>query len=91
MAKRTVHFYLIKLSRLSAWLLMAVVISSILTGLTLTGEYGLARLISTDRALALHKTLVWPLIVLFGLHSVISIYFTFRRWGWIKTRARSKP
>ena len=86
---KTVNFYLVKVNRLVAWCLLVVVIIYLCSGLALCGEFGFDRLIQSDTARVLHKSMVWPLIVLFVPHSVISAYFAFRRWGWIGTRTKS--
>jgi succinate dehydrogenase/fumarate reductase cytochrome b subunit len=79
-----------KTARISGWLLFGLVLLYILTGFSLTGEFGLSRLISLQTALAVHKIFEWPLIAVFVVHSAITIYFAFRRWGWIKTRRKTR-
>lgn len=89
MAEKRLNWDLVKLNRLAAWLPLAAMITYICSGFALCGELGLDRLIGSERALALHRRLVWPLVTLFVLHSAIGIYFALRRWGWIRTRAKS--
>ena len=89
MAKKRPKFYLVMLNRLAAWLLLVVMIIYIFSGFALCGTLGFNRWIATDRALAVHRNLAWPLVVLFLVHAGISVYFALRRWGWVKTRGKS--
>ena len=89
MARRNVHYYLIKIARISGWLLFLLVLLYILTGFSLCGEYGFEKLVNYRTSLIIHKLFEWPLIVVFVVHSLVTIYFAFRRWGWIKRRTRA--
>ena len=84
MARKRVTYYLVKTTRLSGWLLMVVVLVCIVSGMSMCGRLGFQKLMSDRLALVLHKTFVWPLVVLFLLHSLTSIYLALRRWGWIR-------
>ena len=86
MPKRTTTFYLVKLSRVSAWLLLLLMLLYIVTGFALCGKYGVQRLIDTQFALLLHKIFDWPLVVLFLIHAGVSAYLALRRWGWLKSQ-----
>jgi hypothetical protein len=86
MPRKTVHYYLLKLARLSGWLLLPLVILYIGTGFALCGMLGFSRWISAETALAIHQFFDWPLVGLFLLHASITSYFAMRRWGWIKNR-----
>ncbi len=86
MTKKNVNFYLIKTVRLSGWVLFFIMGLFITTGFALCGKFGFSRVISTQKALTIHKIFDLPLILLFLLHSLIGIYLAFRRWGWIKKR-----
>lgn len=90
MSTRNVNYYLIKTARLSGWLLFALVLLYIVTGFALCGEYGMSRWIDVRTALAIHKVFEWPLVVIFATHSLVTIYFALRRWGWIGKRAKAK-
>jgi hypothetical protein len=79
-------YYLVKIVRVSGWLLFLLVLLYLVTGFSLCGEYGVQSLISSQSALKIHKVFEWPLIVVFVVHSSITIYFAMRRWGWIKKR-----
>jgi hypothetical protein len=88
------HYYLLKLARLSGWLLLPLMIIYIGTGFALCGMCGFEGWMNSRTALAIHKLFDWPLLVLFVLHAAITSYFAMRRWGWIKNRqpdCREKP
>jgi len=78
-----------KIARTSGWLLLLLMILYILTGFALCGEYGVSRLIDAQTALKIHQVFEWPLIGVFLTHASVTIYFAFRRWGWIKKRTRT--
>lgn len=86
MAKRTVNYYLVKIVRISGWILFVIMLLFITTGFALCGKYGFSRIISTQAALRIHKIFDMPLIVSFLTHSLVAIYFALRRWGWIRKR-----
>ena len=86
MAKKSVNFYLIRTVRISGWILFFIMILFITTGFALCGKFGFSEVISTQKALTIHKIFDLPLILLFLVHSLIGIYLAFRRWGWIKKR-----
>ena len=90
MANRNASYYLMKTARISGWLLFVLVLLYIMTGFSLTGEFGFGRLISPQSALAVHEIFEWPLIAIFAVHSAITIHFALRRWGWIRTRSKSR-
>ena len=83
---KTTHYYLLKLARLSGWLLLPLVILYIGTGFVLCGEFGFSRWMAPETALSIHRIFEWPLVGLFVLHATITSYFAMRRWGWIKIR-----
>jgi len=89
MVKRSPTYYLIKIARISGWLLFVLVLLYILTGFALCGDWGFRRLIDSNSALAIHRFFEWPLVVIFLTHSVVTIYFALRRWGWIKKRSKT--
>jgi cytochrome b subunit of formate dehydrogenase len=86
MSKKTVHYYLLKTARVSAWLLLLLMIIYILTGFALCGKLGMSRLIDLQTALFIHQIFDWPLVIIFLIHVSITIYFSSRRWGWIKNK-----
>lgn len=83
MAKKTVTYVLIKTTRITGWLLLVAVLVCMVSGFSMCGQLGLGALMTYATALALHKTFVWPLGVLFLVHTLASVYLAFRRWGWI--------
>lgn len=83
MAGKGVHYYLIKVNRFTGWLLFFLVGVYLITGFSLCGMFGFNRIISAQGALVIHKFFDWPLVISFLVHSVISMYYAFRRWGWI--------
>ena len=88
MARKTVMFYLVKMSRASGWLLLVLMILYLLTGYALCGKFGAERLFSVQVSNHLHATLDGPLVVLVVIHAGVSGYLACRRWGWFKGRTR---
>ena len=88
MPGKTLHYYLLKLARLSGWLLLPLVIIYIGTGFALCGKLGISQWMDLQTALEIHKIFDWPLVGLFLLHATITSYFAMRRWGWIKNRKK---
>ena len=86
MSMKSWNYYLVKMARVSGWLLFLFVLLYIVTGFALCGEFGFDQIIGEQAALSVHKIFEWPLVATFVTHSVVTIYFAFRRWGWIKTR-----
>ncbi len=86
MARKNVHYYLIKITRISGWLLLPLMLLYIVTGLAILSELGLNKLIEPNAARLVHQDWSWPLIVVFLVHSLVAIYLALRRWGWIKIR-----
>jgi hypothetical protein len=91
MARRSVNYYLIKIARVSGWLLLFLVLVYMVTSFAYCGRFGFSRLIHPEVARVIHTwdLLFWPLVVAFPVHSFITIYFAFRRWGWIKKRTKA--
>ena len=88
MTKKNIHYYLLKTTRLSAWLLLLLMLLYILTGFVLCGEFGMSRWMDAQTALNIHRYFEWPLVAFFLIHASITIYFSFRRWGWIKSKKK---
>jgi hypothetical protein len=89
MHKKNIHYYLLKLARLSGWLLLPLVVIYIGTGFALCGKLGFSRWMDLQTALVIHQLFDWPLVGLFVLHATITSYFAMRRWGWIKNRDKT--
>jgi len=90
MSSSSLNYYLIKLARLSGWLLMGMMTVYIVTGFSLCGKLGVSAAIDPESALVIHKLFDWPLVAVFVLHSAITVYFAMRRWGWIKSEPKSR-
>lgn len=86
MRKRSLHYYLIKLARLSGWSLLPLMIIYIGTGFVLCGKLGFNRLMDTRIALVIHQMFDWTLVGILSVHVSITAYCAMRRWGWIKKR-----
>ena len=81
--QRPPHYVLNKIVRVSSWPLFLVVLIFLVTGYAMSGQYGLGAVIDAKRALAIHKMLHGPLLVLLLVHSLPAMYLAFKRWGWI--------
>jgi len=57
-----------KISRISGWLLLLLIILYLLTGYSLAGKYGLHRLLDPSIARVIHGNLDFLLIILLILH-----------------------
>jgi len=87
MARRGLTYYLIKILRISGWVLFFLVAFYIFTGFSLCGKYGFNKILDVESALVIHQFFDWILIVFFLAHSLVAMYFAFRRWGWIRKRS----
>lgn len=83
MAGRTTHYYLLKLLRLTGWLLLPLMLLFVVTGFSMAGKYGFNKLVGPQYSLAVHKSFDLPIVVLFLAHSLLGVYLSLRRWGWI--------
>ena len=86
MAKKNVHYYLLKTARLSGWLLLPLVLLYIVTGFAMRGDFGLSRGLTPEQAKVIHQDFRWSVAVIFLVHASTTIYFALRRWGWIKSK-----
>ncbi len=91
MPRKSLHYYLLKLARLSGWLLLPLMLTYIGTGFALCGMLGFREWIDSNLALTIHKIFDWPLVALFLIHASITVYFSLRRWGWIKNKKTDCP
>jgi len=87
----TLNTICLKAVRWSSWPLLPVIAGFLFTGYAVTGQYGLARVCDEKTALALHRMLHWPLIILVLVHTIPAVYLAFQRWGWIKRTDGSEP
>jgi len=74
----------LKTVRWSSWPLLLLLAAFLVTGYSISGRYGLGALMDEKEALALHKLLHLPLIVITLAHSLPAIYLALQRWGWIR-------
>lgn len=85
MAARNINYYLLKVLRISGWLLLALMLIYIVTGFALCDKWGMSQWIDARTALLVHQVFDWPLVVIFSVHACATVYFAMRRWGWIPT------
>jgi hypothetical protein len=78
-----VNLVCLKLVRWSGWPLLPLVVAFLLTGYIMSGRYGLSRLLDEKSALAWHKLLHGPLLVLLFVHTIPAVYLALQRWGWL--------
>jgi hypothetical protein len=83
-AMRNFDVICLKVVRWSSWPLLVLLLGFFVTGYGVSGRYGMGLLMSEQAALAFHKLLHVPLIVLTVAHSLPAIYLAMQRWGWIK-------
>ena len=79
---------MIKVLRISSWPLLLLLALYLVTGFAMSGRYGLNVLLDAKLALAVHKLMHVPLLVLLPVHAICAIYLALRRWRWIKIRRR---
>lgn len=78
--------FCLKAVRWSSWPLLVLLLAFFVTGYGISGRYGMGTWFSEQTALAWHKLLHLPLIMLTVAHSLPAIYLAMQRWGWIKRR-----
>jgi hypothetical protein len=82
-------FVLLRVVRWSGWPLLPTLLLFLLTGYIMDGRYGLGALLDEKSALAFHRMLHVPLIILVLVHSLAAVYLAMQRWGWIRSRSES--
>ncbi len=83
------NYLCLKTARWSSWPLLLVILCFLLTGYLISGSFGMSQWLDEKRALALHKLLHLPLLVLLVVHVVPASYLAVKRWGWFKRHART--
>lgn len=83
MARRRLQWYIVKIERISGWLLIPVVVTFLLTGYASCGSLGVERWLDSEAAFQVHRVMDQPLVVLFLVHVLTAGYLSMRRWGWI--------
>lgn len=76
----------LKAVRWTGWLLLPVVVLFLFSGYAMSGRYGLGQWLDEATALALHKLLHLPLMILVLVHVGPATYLAMQRWGWIGRR-----
>lgn len=76
----------LKAVRWSGWCLLPITLAFLVTGYAISGQYGFGALTDEQTAVAWHRLLHYPLLVLLLVHLVPAVYLALQRWGWIKQR-----
>ncbi len=84
MVERTL---LVKIDRISAWILMILMILFFISGYSMTAEYGMGSVIDRVRATQIHVGISELVLLFFAIHAGIQIYFALLRRG-ISVRKR---
>jgi hypothetical protein len=79
----------LKSVRWSGWALIPVVLLFLFSGYAMSGRYGFGRWLDESTALALHKLLHLPLMILVLAHVLPACYLAIQRWGWIGQRTET--
>ena len=77
-------YIVIRTLRFTSWFLLALVLSYIITGYVMSGQLTFGGWADPKLALAIHRVLHVPLIVMFALHALGGIYLAMRRKRWIR-------
>lgn len=85
-----INAILLRIVRWSGWPLFIVVTGFIVTGYAASGRYGLGVLMDVRTAMALHKLLHLPLVVLLLVHALPAMYLAAYRWGWFRKAGSAK-
>jgi cytochrome b subunit of formate dehydrogenase len=80
MKKAKIYSALLKIDKISCWILFVLMILFIISGYSLIGKYGMQSLMDRKTALLIHINLSELLVFFFILHSGIRIYFAVKRW-----------
>jgi cytochrome b subunit of formate dehydrogenase len=89
MGAKSTGYYLVKVGRLSGWLLLAMIVVYLITGYAMCDRYEMKRLISVEAAQVIHREFDIVLLYGFVIHVSVAVYFALRRRGWLKRRART--
>ena len=74
---------IVKTLRYTAWPLLLAMVLFVVSGYSMTGKYGMNRIMDIETALSVHRWLNVPLVLLFVVHAVGGAYISLRRWGWV--------
>ena len=70
----------LKLVRWTGWALIPLALAFLFTGYVMTGRYGLGTLMKAESALALHRLMHVPLMILLLAHVAPAVYLAWQRW-----------
>ncbi len=79
-----VNFWLLKTSRISAYVLIVLMLVYLITGFSMIGLYDMHRIVDKNFAIYMHVNLFLYLIIFLVLHCGIDVYFALKRWKIIK-------
>jgi Ni,Fe-hydrogenase I cytochrome b subunit len=79
-----VGYIVIRTLRFTSWFLLAFVLTYLTTGYMMSGQLTFGGRADPKLALAIHRLLHVPLMVMFGLHALGGIYLAMRRKRWIR-------
>ena len=74
------NYLCLKIVRSMSWPLILLLIAFLVTGYGISGRFGLGRWVDEKTALALHKMLHAPLIVVVLAHALPAMYLVWLRW-----------
>jgi hypothetical protein len=72
---------LVKIDRISAWILLVLMILFFITGYSMTAEYGMNKVIGILHATQIHTGLSELVLLFFAIHAGVQIYFALLRRG----------
>lgn len=76
--------YAVKTLRFTAWPLLVMLLLYLVSGFAMSGRFGVGKVLPAKPALALHKWLHVPLLIVLPVHAVCAVYFALLRRRWIK-------
>jgi len=70
-----------KIDRIAAWILLVLMIFFLISGYSMTSEYGMNSVIDRVTATQIHISLSELVVLFFAIHAGIQIYFALIRRG----------
>jgi len=80
MEKTKLYSLLLRVERISGWVLLPLIVVYFISGFAMAGDYGLNSAVSLRLAHNLHTILHVPLLIFFVLHAGPAVFFAVRRW-----------
>ena len=71
----------VKIDRISAWILLVLMILFFISGYSMTSEYGMNNVLQRIPATQIHVGISELVVLFFAIHAGIQIYFALLRWG----------